>query len=70
MREPDEAPEQDDSSAGIDSAAKDLIQAIQAQDVKAVAQALQAAYDICESGESEDSESDIEPHSYDSQKED
>lgn len=70
MREPDESEESKDSgSEAIEAAAQDLIQAIQAQDVKAAAKALQAAYDICESSDSE-SDSEIEPHSYDSQKED
>lgn len=61
-REPDESPEQNDSSAGIESCADELIRAVHARDSKAVANALKDAFDILESGEES-----IEPHSYDAQ---
>lgn len=41
--------EADDPSAAIESCASDLIKAIEAKDVKAVAAALQAAFEICDS---------------------
>lgn len=70
-RAPDEKPEesQDDNSAAIDSCASALIDAVHAKDVKAVAAALQDAFEILESMPHEESEH-VEPHSYDASKED
>lgn len=68
-REPDEKPQenQDDSSAGIESCAQELLQAINEGNPKAMAQALKDAFDILESMPYDESP---EPHSYDSQSED
>ena len=49
MRTPDQPPEQDDSSAAIDSASQALIAAISAKDVQAVSAALKDAMDILQS---------------------
>lgn len=50
VRAPD-APEseEDQGNQGLQAAARDLITAIQSGDEKAVAQALHAAYELCES---------------------
>lgn len=51
------SPEADDSTAAIDSCAGDLIKAIESKDVKAVAAAIQAAFEICASQEPTDKDS-------------
>lgn len=70
-REPDisESSEEISDSSAIESAAQDLISAIKADDVKAVAAALQAAFEMCDSLPHEEGEHTNEPspHSYDSQ---
>lgn len=53
-REPDEGSE--DNSYGLKSAAEDLISAIHSKDVSAVAAALKAAHEICESYDPMDEE--------------
>ena len=63
-REPDQAPDESQDSSAIESAAQDLMSAIQVGDVKAVASALQAAYEMCASEPDGDEAS---PHSYDAQ---
>jgi hypothetical protein len=57
-RTPDEKPEQDqdDSSAGIEACAHDLLTAIEAKDVKGIADALQAAFEIADSQPHEEGE--------------
>lgn len=44
-REPDEAGEYD----VLESAAEDLVRAVHSKDIKGVAQALRAAFDLCDS---------------------
>lgn len=69
-RSPDEKPEGDqDHSAAIHEASSALIQAVHARDTEATAKALQDAFDILDSKPHEEGEH-VEPHSYDSQKED
>ncbi len=71
-RPADEKPEiegeDEDSSAAIESCAQELIRAVHARDVKAVAAAIEDAFEILEDmpHEEESSES-VEPHSYDAQ---
>lgn len=65
-RTPDEAPAEDDSAAAIESCASELIRAVHAKDMKAVASALKDAFEILESGPEEEEKS-VEPHSYDAQ---
>lgn len=50
-RAPDKKPEseQEDSSAGMEAVAHDLIRAIHSRDVKAVADAIKAAFEIADS---------------------
>lgn len=62
-RSSDESEEQDDSSAAIDACSRDLIDAIAANNVKLVSEAIKSAFDILQSMP-EDS---VEPHSYDAQ---
>lgn len=70
-RTPDEKPEveedQDDSSAAIESCAAELIRAVHARDTKAVASAMQDAFEILESIPHEENQESVEPHSYDAQ---
>lgn len=65
-RAPDESSESkdEDSSAGIESCAQALISAIHSRDAKAAAAAIKDAFDILQSGPSEEYES---KHDYDSQ---
>lgn len=70
-RTPDEKPDgaPEDGNAPLHAAAEDILRAIASKDPKHLALALQAAYDICESAEPKDEESD-EPqskHDYDAQ---
>lgn len=51
-RESDEEPEYD----MLESAAEDLISAVHSKDVKSVAQALRAAFEMCESQPHEEAE--------------
>jgi hypothetical protein len=71
-REPDEKPEseddKDDPSAAIHACAQDLVSAINANDVKAVAEAIQAAFEILDSMPHEEGPH-VEPHSYAAQNE-
>lgn len=70
-RQPDEKPEQEENEQedqGLMVCAQDLIDAIAAQDVKAVASALRAAFQIADSEPHEEGEH-TEPHSYDAQNE-
>lgn len=60
--------EESKDSDGIDSAASDLIVAVHARDSKAVAAALRAAFEICDSEPHEEGEH-TNPHSYDAQNE-
>lgn len=62
VRTPD-APEtqEDESNQGLLAAARDLITACQAGDEKGVAQALQSAFDICESQPHEEGDHFNEP---------
>lgn len=73
QRTPDEKPQEnqeDDQDAAINACAQDLISAVHARDVKAVAEAMRSAFDILESMPHEEMEHDEnpEPHSYDAQK--
>jgi hypothetical protein len=69
-RTPDKPEEnQEDDHAGRHAAAKDLMSAIQTGDIKGIADALQAAFEIMDSEPHEEGLH-IEPHSYDAQKED
>lgn len=61
-RAPDENPENDSDIDELDEIARDLISAIERKDAKAVADALHAAYSVCEEGPREESQP--EPHSY------
>lgn len=65
-RKPDEGKEKPAEDQGLMACAQDLISAIETKDAKAVASALRAAHEICEGGESEDSE-EPSPHTYDAQ---
>lgn len=67
-RAPDEPAEseEDNSSAGIESCAHALINAVHAKDAKAAAMAIKDAFDILESGESEE-DAYSSKHDYDSQ---
>ncbi len=70
-RQPDEKPEQeqqDDPSAAIRACAQGLIDAVHKRDVQGVADHLYDAFEILESTPHEESQA--EPHSYDSSKED
>jgi len=62
--------EQSTSDAGMTAAARDLHDALQTNDIKGIAAALKAAYELCESGSSDEDQKTPEPHSYDAQKED
>ncbi len=65
QRQPDEntsESDQDDSSAGKEACGQAIIDAIKSGNGKAVADAMQDMYDMCQ-----DSGSEPEPHSYDAQ---
>jgi len=68
-REPDEhkSEDQDNSSAGHEACARALLNAINASDVKGIADALYDAFTLMDSEPHE--EGPHEPHSYESQKE-
>lgn len=53
MREPDEDAEEYDS---LHSAAEDLIKSIHSKDIKSVAEALRAAFELCDSEPHEEGE--------------
>lgn len=59
----EEQPEQDLSGAAIEACAMELIIALHTKDVKAVAEALKNAFEILESGESNEAS----PHTYEAQ---
>jgi hypothetical protein len=59
----------EDKDASIHACAKDLIDAVHSQDTKAAAEAIRSAFEILDSEPHEEGPH-IEPHSYDSQKED
>lgn len=58
---------QDDS--GLEACAQDLHEAIKSNDIRKIASALKAAFEICDSEPHEEGEH-VSPHSYDSSKED
>jgi len=64
-RHPDPKAEQnqDDSSAGIEACAQEIIDAVEAKDAKRVAEALKDAFELLDNDDEAS-----EPHSYDSQK--
>jgi len=64
-RHPDQKPQenQDDSSAGIEACAQEIIDAVEAKDAKRVAEALKDAFELLDNDDEAP-----EPHSYDSQK--
>jgi hypothetical protein len=66
QREPDEKPEsdQDDSSAGVESCAQELIRAIHAKDAKSVANAMRDLMEVIEASPEDESE---EKHTYEAQ---
>jgi hypothetical protein len=66
-REPDKT-EENQEHAGIHACAQDLLSAIQANDVKGIADALKAAFEIADASPHVEGEH-IEPHSYDASKE-
>jgi hypothetical protein len=68
VREPDEKPEED-SSSGKHACMRELANALKTDNYQAAAQALQDFFELCDSEPHEEG-SHIEPHSYDSQKED
>lgn len=68
-REPDQKPEESDDGAGLEACAQELIRAVHARDVKAVAQALQDAFELADSEPHEEGPH-IEPHSYEASKQD
>lgn len=56
-RTPDEPTgKEDNDDAGLESCAQDLIKAVHSKDIKAVASALKAAFDICDSQPHEEGE--------------
>lgn len=65
LRKPDSIPgedESDDSDAGLQSAASDLIEAIHSKDVKSVTEALKSFYELVDNDEEqpeEDEQSDM-----------
>lgn len=67
-RTPDKESEdiQNDDSAGLEACANDLIQGVSQNDPKKVAEAIKSAFIILESMPHDE----VEPHSYDAQKED
>jgi hypothetical protein len=66
-RAPDEKPEENqEDNSGIEACAKDLIDAVHAQNIKGAADAIKAAFEILDSQPHEEGEH-IEPHSYASQ---
>lgn len=68
-RDPDEKQDvegPDEASAAIESCAQELIRAVHARDVKAVADALEDAFSILDSMPHVEGEH-VEPHSYDAQ---
>lgn len=70
-RKPDEAPitESPNDDGGLEACAQDLIDATHAQDKKAAAAAMRAAFSILESEPHEEAGEGPEPHSYDAQNE-
>lgn len=67
VRQPDEMSEQS-PDAGIEACMKDLISAIHANDIPAAVKAFKSAIECSES--EPEAEDHIEPHSYESQKND
>lgn len=68
-RTPDKKPDdQSPDDSGIEACAEDLIHAVHAKDVKAVAEAIKAAFEILDAQPHEEGPH-IEPHSYASQNE-
>lgn len=63
-RKPDEP---NDSNAGIEACAQDLISAVHAKDASAAASAIRAAFEMLESEPHEEGPH-VEPHSYDASK--
>lgn len=64
QRAPDSKPEQNqEDSSGLEIAAKDLLNAVEAKDIKGIAEALKAAFQIADSEPHEEGE----PHSYQAQ---
>lgn len=63
-RQPDEKSEGTDEDAGMHAAAKDLMDAVHAKDIKRVAEALRAAFQIADSEPHNEG-----PHTYDAQNE-
>ncbi len=57
-RTPDEKPEsqEDDENQAVEAAASDVLAAIEAKDVRALASALRAAFEICDSYPHEEGE--------------
>lgn len=71
-RTPDEKPEEnqeEDKKAGHKAAASDLLRAIESKNIDGIADALQSAFELMDSEPHVEGEH-VEPHSYDSQKED
>lgn len=48
-RKPDEKPEAEEQDYGIETCARDLLNAVEAKDIKGIAEALKSAFDILES---------------------
>ena len=67
-RPADEEPEEDMGDSAIRACAQDLISAVQASDVKGVAEAIRSMFEIMDSQPHVEGEH--EPHSYDAQDED
>lgn len=72
-RQPDEKPqenqEDNDKDAAIHACAQDLISAVHSHDVKGAAEAIRSAFEILDEMPHEEGPH-IEPHSYESQRED
>lgn len=64
--EPSESEQPDDPSASHEACARDLLKAIEAKDVKGIADALYDAFTVMESEPHEEGPH-VEPHSYDAQ---
>lgn len=74
VRIPDEQENQENSNEneGLEAAARDIISAVHMKNHTALAEALKAAFDICDSMPHEEGEhtNETEPHSYEANKED